>query len=230
MIVLAAAMAALATWWFWPTGTSTRLSAILEGSSTTTKLPNSLLIFIKKLRGDSTASNLLRNRTIGAISALAAELHAGNPPTVAIAVTGGDPCVWPHTKAAAESHADIGVALAVDAESNPELRPLLACWLVAVNSGSGLASGIRKLSDSLREAQGIRIQLEAELAGPRATARMLALLPFIGIGLGYLLGAQPLTWLISHPIGWATLVIGISLTALGVWWTAHIAARVEQML
>jgi Flp pilus assembly protein TadB len=44
------------------------------------------------------------------------------------------------------------------------------------------------------------------------------------------MGAQPLTWLISNPLGWLSLVVGVSLTGVGVWWISAIAAKVERML
>jgi tight adherence protein B len=58
----------------------------------------------------------------------------------------------------------------------------------------------------------------------------LGFLPVIGIGLGYLLGAEPLTWFISGVFGLGTLLIGVALTLLGLWWTSRIAGNVEAML
>jgi tight adherence protein B len=183
-----------------------------------------------RVRGESALARSRREDTIAAIGALAAELRAGTTPAQALAITGGSPPVWPHTHAAALHHGDISTALILDSREIPELSALNACWRVGIHSGSGLATSVSRLALSLREAQETRFQLEAELAGPRATARMLALLPAVGIGLGYLMGAQPLTWLISNPLGWLSLVVGVSLTGVGVWWTSAIAAKVERML
>lgn len=230
MIVLSACTAALAVWWLWPKVSSTRLTKLLLGTGAPSDASNPITRLLGKFRDGSAQVRARRDQTISAVCALAAELRAGNPPILAIGVAGGDPCIWPHAKAAAQAHTDISLALAADSRSNPQLRALTACWQVAAQSGSGLVVSIEKLAQSMREAQEVRIQLEAELAGPRATAWMLALLPLIGIGLGYLLGAQPLTWLFSHPIGWLTLIVGVTLTGLGVWWTTSIAARVEHML
>lgn len=222
--------AALATWWLWPSNPSSRLLTVLGGAKVSSSSTYRLKSYYERLLGSSKSAHEQRNQTISAVSSLAAELHAGSPPTVAIAITGGEPCAWPRTKKAAQIDSDVAAALSADAEANPQLRALHACWIVAANSGSGLALSIEKLAQSMRVSQDVRIELEAELAGPRATARMLALLPLVGIGLGYLMGAEPLTWLLSNPFGWLTLTIGVALTAAGVWWTGRIAARVEQML
>ena len=69
-----------------------------------------------------------------------------------------------------------------------------------------------------------------QLAGPRATARMLSGLPLIGIALGMLLGADPVGFLLGSPVGLGCLVTGVVLTAVGMWWTNRIAARVEAQL
>ena len=68
------------------------------------------------------------------------------------------------------------------------------------------------------------------MAGPRATARLLALLPVLGIGFGMLLGGDPLAWLMTSTIGRLCLAGGILLTLAGLWWTGRIAASVERLL
>jgi tight adherence protein B len=57
---------------------------------------------------------------------------------------------------------------------------------------------------------------------------LLALLPVAGLGLGGLLGAGPVTVLLTTPVGVACLVLGVLLDLLGLWWTARIARSVER--
>lgn len=230
MIIFAAILATYATWLLIPQSTEKRFAQINLVTAKRVSLLSSIKVAYLHAVGDSTAKNQLRNNSIAAISALAADLRAGSTPAVAIANSGGEPCVWPHVKAAAQHHVDITDAIEQDAKGNPDLRYLAVCWRVGMNSGSGLAASVTRLAQSMREAQEVRNQLQAELAAPRATARMLAFLPAIGVGLGYLLGAEPLTWLISEPIGWLMLIIGVGLTGAGVWWTSAIATRVERLL
>ena len=124
----------------------------------------------------------------------------------------------------------MAAALRVDARDHPQLLPLAACWAVGSRTGSGLAASVARLASSARTAEDVRVQLEAQLAAPRATARMLGLLPVVGLGFGVLLGADPLGWLLGSPLGLACLIVGVALTLGGTWWTGRIARRVEAML
>ena len=171
-----------------------------------------------------------RLRVIQALSALASELTSGQPPAVALAHCGGEPSAWPAAAHAALMGDDVAASLTIDAVRHPVLRQLAACWQVAVDSGAGLAAAVSALAASSRQAEDVRVQLEAELAGPRATARTLAMLPLVGIGFGVMMGADPLGWLVGSPPGLLCLTAGLALTGLGTWWTGRIAARVESML
>lgn len=171
-----------------------------------------------------------RMRVVQALGALAAELQAGQPPLAALDSAGGRPCVWPRALAAARLGEDVSAALTTDSDDNAVLRQLGACWQVAAQSGSGLAPAVAQLAVSARAAEDVRVHLEGQLAGPRATARMLTVLPFVGLGFGVMLGADPVGWLISTPPGWGCLLGGLALTALGSWWTGRIAVAVERML
>ena len=54
----------------------------------------------------------------------------------------------------------------------------------------------------------------------------MAVLPLCGIGLGYVLGGDPIDFLVSGPFGWACLVGGASLAAVGVLWIEALARQV----
>ena len=169
-------------------------------------------------------------RVVQALAALAAELEAGHPPGEALRRAGGDPCVWPVARAALHLDGDVPSALEADARHHPVLGHLAACWRVAADSGAGLAASVARLAAASRSAEDVRVDLEAQLAGPRATARLLALLPIVGIGFGMLMGTDPVAWLVGATAGRACLVGGIGLTLAGTWWTGRIAARVERLL
>jgi tight adherence protein B len=92
---------------------------------------------------------------------------------------------------------------------------------VASAQGAGLADALDRIVTQDRRAEEVRRQLEAHLAAPRATARMLALLPALGDPLGWLLGTTP---------GWACLALGLILIATGLAWATRIVARTECLL
>lgn len=171
-----------------------------------------------------------RARTVQALGALAAELEAGGPPTSALLAAGGDPSVWPTAAAAVPLGEDVVAALVQDAESRPPLRMLAACWQVSTASGAGFAEAVSRLASSSRASEAVRVELEGELAGPRATARMLCVLPAIGVGFGVMLGSDPIAWMLTSVPGLACLVTGIGLTIVGGVWTGRIAASVERLL
>jgi tight adherence protein B len=113
------------------------------------------------------------------------------------------------------------------ASAAPELLAGLgACWQVCAGTGSGLAMAVDRLEEGLRAEQGQRLAVAAELAGPRATAGLLACLPLAGIGLAAALGARPVHVLLHTTIGLACAVLGVGLDGLGVWWTGRLVARV----
>ena len=89
-----------------------------------------------------------------------------------------------------------------------------------------MAELLDQVAHALRSGQSVERTVAAELAGPRATGRVMAALPLCGIGLGYLLGGDPLGFLVGGPFGWACLVLGASLAAGGVLWIEWLARQV----
>ena len=121
-------------------------------------------------------------------------------------------------------------ALRRDAHGGGPLVSLAVCWQASVRHGAGLADAVDRLAVSARASSEVRATLAAELAGPRATARVLMLLPAIGVILGVVMGAEPLSWLFGTTPGLVCLVCGVGLTVLGFWWTSRIASGVEAAL
>lgn len=107
------------------------------------------------------------------------------------------------------------------------LRRLAACWQVAEESGAGLAQAVERIAATLQAEEALRREVRAQLAGPRATARMLAGLPALGLLLGAALGARPLEVLLHTVYGVGCLMVGILLAAAGVVWTDRLARAVE---
>jgi len=105
------------------------------------------------------------------------------------------------------------------------LRALAACWTVCAGSGSGLAAAVERLEQGLRTEQAQRRAVQAELAGPRATAGMLAVLPAVGLVLAAGLGADPIHVLLHTPLGLTCLVLGLALDVVGLAWTGRFVAR-----
>jgi tight adherence protein B len=173
-----------------------------------------------------------RARAVEACGALASELRAGRTPADALAAaaelaTGPSRAALVAAAGATRLGGDTAGALRPpDGTAVPDvLRSLAACWTVCAGSGSGLAAAVQRLEEGLRADQAQRRAVDAELAGPRATAALLAVLPAAGLLLASGLGADPLRVLLSTPVGLACLTVGLLLDALGLWWTGRLVAR-----
>lgn len=177
------------------------------------------------------------DRVIEALGALVSEVRAGQPirrawERAVASVSPGSTPVAHRSLAASRWGGDVVAALRQDARDmrEPLLEGLAACWSVSEGTGAGLASSVERLVEGARAAADVRVQLEAHLAAPRATARLLATLPLLGLLLGVSLGGDPLSWLLGSVMGRACVVGGVALTLLGLWWTGRIADRAERLL
>lgn len=163
---------------------------------------------------------------------LAAELRAGRPPADALAssVARIDPVVaaefaplanvaWPGE--------DPTLALRTMAHrpGNAGLGYLAACWRVSSGTGAGLAGVVERLADSLAQDEAQRQEFSAQLAGPRSTALLLSVLPGAGVVMATLVGASPVAFLFTTPLGWGCLLGGTALNAAGVCWINRMARR-----
>ncbi|MFD0684097.1 type II secretion system F family protein [Actinomadura fibrosa] len=107
------------------------------------------------------------------------------------------------------------------------LRLLAACWRIGSERGGTLATVLDGLAAALRDEEAQRQDVTVQLAGPRATARLLAALPLLGVGMAAALGAHPLSFLCGSVPGLACLAAGIGLNATGLWWTRRLAISAE---
>ncbi|HSO89831.1 MAG TPA: hypothetical protein VLR70_01640 [Arthrobacter sp.] len=104
---------------------------------------------------------------------------------------------------------------------------LAACFDVAEASGCPLADVLTRFAAQLEAEDDAEAARQTALAGPRATVRLLTWLPFLGLGLGVLLGADPAAVLLGTPLGVAALAAGLALTAAGRIWSARLVRTAE---
>lgn len=94
----------------------------------------------------------------------------------------------------------------------PEFEAALA---LSAHLGAPLADVLDRVGEGLREADDAHAARRLALVGPVATARLLAILPAGGIGLGYVLGADPLTVLTDGALGTLAGILGLALATTG---------------
>ncbi|TFC94545.1 MULTISPECIES: type II secretion system F family protein [Cryobacterium] len=104
---------------------------------------------------------------------------------------------------------------------------LASAWEVATQAGAPLASCLRQLAGSFRQLGQLHADLAVALAGPSATARMVAFLPVVGVLFGSLLGFNTLHTLFVTAPGWACLAGGAVLMFAADRWNRRLlhAAR-----
>lgn len=96
---------------------------------------------------------------------------------------------------------------------------LAACVSVSERSGAPLAGVLGRYAAQLESALDNQAARETALAGPQATVRLLTWLPVGGLGLGYLLGADPVGILLGSPLGWLAGTAGLALSLAGRFWS-----------
>ena len=172
-----------------------------------------------------------RSAVVDFCAALRAELQAGRQPSAAIA-----DAVWcrPELRDLADAcaapanrwdPADL-LTLAARTPGREGLAALAACWRAAERHGVALTEAVGGIEDGLRAEQQRRLSLAAELAGVRATAALLAVLPVFGLALGSALGTNPLRTMLTQPVGEACLLMGLLLEIAGLRWTDGLVGAV----
>lgn len=96
-------------------------------------------------------------------------------------------------------------------------------WL----TGAPTADILDSCAQGISEAGEAKAARDVALAGPKASARMLAWLPLMGIGFGTIIGARPLVFLTGEWLGNMCLVIGVGLEVAGVMWVRRLTHRAE---
>lgn len=164
------------------------------------------------------------------VLALAGELRAGSEPLRAVVVCTRRHGVAHRAARAAHVGGDVASALRADAAATGArvLISVAGAWDVAARTGSGMADVLESMADGYRRTIEVQRTLEVELASPRASARMMSLLPAIGVVLAMLLGADPLRWLTTTPLGIGCLVAGVGINVAGYLWINGIVARLER--
>jgi tight adherence protein B len=106
-------------------------------------------------------------------------------------------------------------------------RGLAAAWDVATEAGAPLAPTLRDFAESLRGLSQAQREIRVALAAPRATARLVLVLPLVGILFGALLGFNTVGTLFTTGAGWVCLAFGSGLMLAAWRWNRRLVVRAQ---
>ncbi len=114
----------------------------------------------------------------------------------------------------------------IDTTSAVSWQRIGVAWQMADRHGLPMVELLESVRADLLARRQFADRTRAGLAGPRATAAVLAGLPAVGVALGELIGAHPLGILLGTRAGGALLVVGTALALAGLAWSDRIVDRV----
>ncbi len=179
-------------------------------------------------RGDRRRARM-RSETARAAKTLALLLQAGQIPALALNDAATDcPALAPVALTGLLGGDVAAVFEGLGAQPGGEgYARVSAAWHVSERTGAPIALVLARVAENLRRERHLAGVVAAELAAARASGRIMALLPFVAIALGSLVGANPLAFLFGSLPGQLALLAGTTLACVGVVWTERIARTGE---
>lgn len=180
----------------------------------------------------------LEGELIAILEGLTGGLRAGLTPMRALAVvrsTGfggsGTDALSPlleglATTAAAGGRLEPVWRRAADELDSSGLRAVAAAWGLSERHGAPVVDVLDALVTALRDRVRTAAAVDVAMAAPRATARLLGVLPLGGVLLGELVGVHPLGVLLGTPPGRLAGAAGLVATAGGHWWMRRLVTAV----
>ncbi|HUS22867.1 MAG TPA: hypothetical protein VMZ66_12750 [Aeromicrobium sp.] len=176
------------------------------------------------------------------IRSASAELRAGVDPVAALhaatadassARAGGSSLLEAQRRAWGTVHAagaaDVKTALhaAASTPGGEGLADVAGAWHLAEQTGAPLAVILDRIAGSMQAEVELDREVAVEAGPARATARLMAVLPVFGLGLGLLLGVNPVAVLVGSGLGVTCLVAGLALACCGIWWIERIVTALD---
>ncbi|NYI71389.1 tight adherence protein B [Naumannella cuiyingiana] len=107
------------------------------------------------------------------------------------------------------------------------LADLARAWSLITSLGAPAGPLLERIAENVRQARDLDRSVRSELAAPRLTGRLLAVLPAAGLAIGFAVGGDPLGFLTGTLAGQACLLAGVILAVAGVLWSERIAGTGE---
>lgn len=172
----------------------------------------------------------LRASATEMLGLMAAELRAGALPSRVLTGLAHDFAFLSPAARATALGGDVPAALRASSET-PGLEVLAdvgGAWQVAERAGAPLVQVLARLEHTARTQREIEQEVASGIAPARATGRLMAVLPMVGLLLGSGMGGDPVGVLTGTWIGVACLAGGCGLACAGVAWVERIASSIER--
>lgn len=111
--------------------------------------------------------------------------------------------------------------------SRERLHDLQVSLRMSESAGAPLATSLERAAEHAEERIDALLGRQSALAAPRATGRILSWLPLLGLGLGVLMGSDPMGVLTESVLGALSGLLGLGLAFAGRRWTAVLVHRAE---
>ena len=173
------------------------------------------------------AEHAVRAEVAACCSVIANQVRVGRIPAEALTLAAEDAPVLAVASRVQRNGGDVVAAL-LGQSLRPGcrgLRDLARAWQVGTRTGAPMADLLDQVATALRGDQSVERTVASELAGPRATGRVMAVLPLCGIGLGYLLGGTR-SGSCGRPSRLGVSGRGAVFAACGVLWIEWLARQV----
>jgi tight adherence protein B len=159
------------------------------------------------------------------VAPAAAWSYLDEPVVASVAAAAGAGESIPQAISSVASGVSAGGRAHAGAANDSAWRGLAVAWAVATDAGAPLAPTLREFAASLRDLAQAEREIAVALAAPTATARLVLVLPAIGILFGMLLGFNTIGTLFTTPIGWVCLVLGGGLMVAATRWNRRMVRR-----
>jgi len=158
---------------------------------------------------------------------LKSQLHAGvnQPDALRFAIGRSPEFAFMNTRQALTSEANLLSALHKDASQHTFLANCANLIEISSNSGSSINGALTQIAQTLINRRKQEQLISTELASTKATVVVLAGLPIMGLGMGLILGADSISWLLGSMAGRVCLVIGLGLEVVGWLWIKRLLNR-----
>ena len=104
-----------------------------------------------------------------------------------------------------------------------------ACWDVAIESGAAPGQLLARLAAALSSSAHSLRQAEVAATGPRATIRLVVLLPIASLVMAQLAGIPAVMVLLTTALGWCLLIFGVALLWIARGWLNRLVHRAQRL-